>query len=118
MGSTMEDCVEGFKALCSPDASSHDSFQAPCVLDEFVYQSILNAENRRPIKIGILQESSHLPYSDSVKRAIAMTEKALKNLGFTVVPFFLTQDVWNSARDFAQSLQTNCLNDCLFEMLS
>lgn len=86
-------------------------------MDELVYNSLLNAQDRKKIKIGILQESSHLPYSDTVKRAIAMTEKALLNLGFSIVPFFLTQDVWNSAREFAQCLQTNCLYDQLIEEL-
>jgi hypothetical protein len=118
MGTTVDDCVEGFKALCTSRAARLDSFQAPSALDELVYNSLLNAPDRRQLKIGILQESSHLPYSDSVKRAIAITEKALVNLGFTLVPFFLTQDVWDSAREFSQCLKTNCLHDQLLELLT
>lgn len=107
----------GQQALSSQEASNLDSFQAPTSFNFSVYESILNSQDRRQIKIGILQESSHLPYSDAVKRAIGVAEKGIRDLGFTPVPFFLTEDVWTQAREFAQCLQTNCMNDQLFELL-
>jgi hypothetical protein len=42
----------------------------------------------------MLQESSLLPISDSIKRAMKLTSKALKEIGYNVVPYFLTDDVW------------------------
>lgn len=76
-------------------------------MNENLYLDIFSQNDLFTIKIGILQESSHLPYSETVKRAIESTEAAVKQLGFNIVPFFLTQDVWDSARDFIQSMRAN-----------
>ena len=42
-----------------------------------------------------------------MKRSISITEQELKKLGYDVVPFFLTHDVWNSARDYMQAFMAN-----------
>lgn len=48
-----------------------------------------------------------MPFSESVKRSIAITEKALRTRGFQVVPFFLTDEVWAEARDLMNAIQAN-----------
>jgi hypothetical protein len=35
-----------------------------------------------------------------MKRAMKETERRLREMGYEVVPFFLTDDVWNQGRDF------------------
>ena len=44
-----------------------------------------------------------------------MTESELKNLGYEVVPFFLTHDVWNQARDYMQTFQANGVTPEVFK---
>jgi len=46
------------------------------------------------IKIGMLQESPFLPSGSAVKRAMYQTEMTLRKQGYDVVPFFLTDEVW------------------------
>ena len=71
-------------------------------------------EGRNLIKIGILQESINLPLSDASKRAIKITEQKLRELGYLVVPFFLTDEVWQQARDFHMLLMANTYLKNLF----
>ena len=42
-----------------------------------------------------------------MKRAMKETERRLRELGYEVVPFFLTDDVWNQGRDFMFSSIAN-----------
>ena len=35
------------------------------------------------------------------------TKKALKELGYNVIPFFLTDEVWDNARDLVASMTAN-----------
>ena len=55
----------------------------------------------------MLQESPFQPYSDCMKRAMKETERRLRELGYEVVPFFLTDDVWDQGRDFLFSSLAN-----------
>jgi Asp-tRNA(Asn)/Glu-tRNA(Gln) amidotransferase A subunit family amidase len=59
------------------------------------------------VKIGILQESEHIPYSLSVVRALSETEANLRQLGYEIVPFILTKEVWDQARDIAVAAFVN-----------
>ena len=42
-----------------------------------------------------------------MKRAMKETERRLREMGYEVVPFFLTDDVWNQGRDFMFSSLRN-----------
>ena len=117
VGSTAEDCVSGFRALCSEPKDSISPDYLKVKMNEELYLDIISSDSPSTIKVGILQESSHLPYSDAVKRAISLTEEACKKLGFEVVPFFLTDEVWNTARDYIQWLRSNFTNQELFAEL-
>ena len=75
---------------------------------------MVGEEGRNQIKIGILQESISLPLSDATKRAIKITELKLRELGYLVVPFFLTDEVWQQARDFQMLLMANSYLKNLF----
>jgi hypothetical protein len=59
------------------------------------------------LKIGILKESSFLPCSDSVKRAMKIAEKAARDLGYDVVEFSYSQDVWRWSMDYQVGLLSN-----------
>jgi hypothetical protein len=100
IGSSVEDCVTGFKALCQEPKDSINPEYLKVKMDEIIYLETIGSTHPSSFKVGILQESSHMPFSDSVKRAIFLAENACKSLGFEIVPFFLTDDVWDTARDY------------------
>ena len=56
----------------------------------------MNPANFKKIKIGILDYSTFLGVSDSVKRAMTMAEEALKKLGYDVVPIKFDQKVFEN----------------------
>lgn len=68
-------------------------------------------------KVGILQESPFLPVSDATRRAVKETERALKTIGYNVVPFFLTNEVWDQARDYIMSMLSNGICPELFSQM-
>ena len=41
-----------------------------------------------------------MPLSVPMQRAMKETDRKLRQLGYDVVPFFLTDDVWDQQRDF------------------
>ena len=50
-------------------------------------------QDHSKIKIGVLTETDFLPVSNSVKRAIAISRKALENEGYQIVDVtFLPED--------------------------
>jgi Asp-tRNA(Asn)/Glu-tRNA(Gln) amidotransferase A subunit family amidase len=51
------------------------------------------------IKVGILKETPFLPVSDTVKRAIDMTKKALEDEGYQVVEFEITPEEFAFSRN-------------------
>jgi Asp-tRNA(Asn)/Glu-tRNA(Gln) amidotransferase A subunit family amidase len=51
------------------------------------------------IKVGILKETPFLPVSDTVKRAMQMTKKALEDDGYQVVEFEITPEEFAFARN-------------------
>ena len=52
-------------------------------------------------------ESAFLPMSDACKRALKMTEKALLELGYNVVPFYIEPEEFKEARDIFMSFVAN-----------
>lgn len=80
-----------------------------------MFNDVVCSYKLNQVKVGILQESPHLPFSTSVKRAMAITEKALVGLGYQVVPFFLTEEVWNQARDYMQAYLANGFSKTMFK---
>jgi Asp-tRNA(Asn)/Glu-tRNA(Gln) amidotransferase A subunit family amidase len=57
--------------------------------------------------VGILKETPFLPVSDSVKRAIDMTRKALEEDGYEVVEFDITPEEFKTARSTLIALVIN-----------
>ena len=55
----------------------------------------------------MLEESKFLPLSESAKRSMKMTEDALKDIGYQVVPFSLDDLTWRQANDFYVGLTSN-----------
>ena len=56
-----------------------------------------------------------MPTSDAVRRAIKETEKALRELGYNVVPFFLTDEVWDLGRELEMAMTANGIISDLME---
>ena len=67
------------------------------------------------VKIGILEESPFLPCTEPVKRAINIVKKGLREMGYNVVPFFLTDEVWDNARDLMAAMTANGICPGIFE---
>ena len=100
MASSADDLILGFKAQVGKSAIDLNPFMTPCPWNEQKFLQMTEEEERNKIKIGILQESINLPLSDATKRAIKKSEQKLRELGYLVVPFFLTDEVWQQARDY------------------
>ena len=91
------------KVFSDPNIHLLDSDAAPLPWNEEKHQEALSAKG----KIGILKESAFLPCSASVKRAMKLTEAALTELGYEVVPFSLDETTWRQAADFYVGMLTN-----------
>lgn len=48
-----------------------------------------------------------MPVSDSVKRAMKLSEDSLKELGYEVVPFVISKEMWKEFREIFMSLIAN-----------
>ena len=48
-----------------------------------------------------------MPVTNAVKRALAITEKALKDLGYEVVPFKMEANEWKKYRDIMFGMLVN-----------
>lgn len=64
-------------------------------------------QDKSKIKVGILKETPFLPVSKSTLRAMEITEKALKEEGYDVVPFDITPDEYSLARDSLVAMVVN-----------
>ena len=53
--------------------------------------------------------------SDAVRRAVKETERALRELGYNVVPFFLTDEVWDLGRELEMAITANGIISDLME---
>ena len=82
-----DDLVVGMKVFADPDVAKLDPFTAPCPWRDQDFVKVQDLQNIPKIKIGILKESSFLPCSASVKRAIKLAEKAVRDLGYDVVEY-------------------------------
>ena len=109
IASCVDDCILAFKAQEDIEISQKDPFQSSHVWNEEMFQEILTpgGDENQKIKIGMLQESPFLPSGSAVKRAMYQTEMTLRKQGYDVVPFFLTDEVWEQARDFMAAMEAN-----------
>ena len=64
-------------------------------------------KDTKKIKIGILNESSHIPVSQSVKRAMLIAEKALGDIGYQIVRFNIDDEFWTKGREFFMGMAAN-----------
>ena len=90
MGTSTSDLISCMKVFSDPDVHLFDSEAVPLPWNEEKHQEALNGK----VRIGILKESSFLPCSDAVKRAMNLTETALTELGYEVVPFSFDETTW------------------------
>ena len=96
MGNSVKDLVTGMRIFSEPEIHHRDPFLAPCPWNNAMFE---NAQTQKGVKIGILQESSFLPCSAAVRRAINMTKSALTSQGYEVVDFTLDQSDFRAACD-------------------
>ena len=74
------------KILFAKDVQYFDPLRCPVPFKQEDMDYVMNPANFKKIKIGMLDYSTFLGVSDSVKRAMLIAEKALKKLGYDVVP--------------------------------
>jgi len=86
--------LEVFKIQCVKDQHLRDPNIAPVPFNQGMLDKV--HEDHSKIKVGVLQEVPFLPVSKAVKRAIALSRKALEDEGYQIV------DVTFSAEDFAE----------------
>jgi len=104
---SIDDCILGLKVQLDSKAHEFDPLQPPQTWNQAKFEMASGEETIGQIKIGILQESPFLPVSDAVRRAMKETERSLKELGYLVVPYFLTDEVWKQGMDLMMSLVAN-----------
>lgn len=78
---------------------------APNVFNEQMFASTLNEKSK--IKVGIVTEIPFLPVSASVKRAIAMSRKALEELGYQVVDAPITPEHYAEAKKYLIAMMSS-----------
>ena len=61
--------------------------------------SVMEKGNIKKIKVGMLDYSSFLGVSKSVKRAMNMTKDALTKVGYEVVPIKFSDEIYEEVRD-------------------
>lgn len=98
MGISTQDLAIQAKILYAPDVQYFDPLKCPVPFKQEDMDYVMNPANFKKIKIGILDYSSFLGVSDSVKRAMKMAEQALKKIGYDVVPIKFEQKVFSDAR--------------------
>lgn len=107
MGLTTDDLVVGMKVFADPDVSKLDPFTAPSPWRDQDFLKVQDQQNIPKIKIGILKESSFLPCSASVKRAMKLAEKAARDLGYDVVEYSYPAEVWRESTDLFIGIMAN-----------
>lgn len=105
MGTSVNDLVIGMQLLSDPKIHHYDPFTAPSPWREEEFQEVQTTPGK--VKIGILTESSFLPVSKSVHRAMQLTEKALRELGYETVKMSLTEQEWRDAQDYFVLMTAN-----------
>lgn len=70
-------------------------------------EHMMNPYNIKKTKIGILDYSTFLGVSDSVKRAMKMTKDALEKIGYKTVPIKLPQSFYDDVRDTYMAMSGN-----------
>jgi Asp-tRNA(Asn)/Glu-tRNA(Gln) amidotransferase A subunit family amidase len=105
MGTTVSDLITGMKIFTDANIHHYDPFIAPSPWRDQEFLEVQNNKNK--IKIGVLQESGFLPCSNSVKRAMKLTEKALQDLGYEVVPFVIPEKSWDDSRNYLIGMLCN-----------
>ena len=105
MGSSVSDLVTGMKVFADTDIHHYDAIIPPTPWRD---NEFLQVQTNKPkIKIGILKESTFLPCSKAVKRAMKITEKALQDLGYEVVEIAFPQEIWEQGRNLIVSMLLN-----------
>jgi len=115
-GKSVPDLITQTKVLADPDIHEIDCLTTPAPWNEQLFADV--KQNPSKIRIGILEESPHLPVSAAVKRAIAETEAACRRLGYETVKFKFAAEDWDLMRDIFMCVAANELNKGTLKELS
>lgn len=97
-----DDCIEFFKLMATPGANKRDPFQSPSAFNQQMFDGVL--ANPAKVKVGIVTEIPFLPVSAAVKRAIAITRKALEDEGYEVVDYKIPGEDYDEAKGYLASM--------------
>ena len=104
LGKTAGDLEIGMKICCDPNLHLMDPLTTPMPFNEENFSRIQNPQG---MKVGMVTLDPFMPVTNSVKRALKMTEQALKEMGYEVVPFLITADEWRNYRDLLVGMFAN-----------
>lgn len=107
MGMSTDDLVVGMKVFADPDVAKLDPFTAPSPWRDQDFVKVQDLQNIPKLKIGILKESSFVPCSASVRRAMKLAEKAVRALGYDVVEYSYPEHVWRESTDLLIGILAN-----------
>ena len=105
MGKSVDDLIVGMKVQLDGEIHKFDPLTAPSPFKQHEFDQV--STDPKKIKIGILNESSLIPVSQSVKRAMVIAEKALGDLGYQIVQFNIDEDFWTRGREFFMGMAAN-----------
>ena len=84
LGKSAEDLEIAMRIFCDTNMHLMDPMTAPMPWNDKHFQSISKPTG---IKVGMMTLDPFMPVTKSVKRALSITEKALKDMGYELVPF-------------------------------
>lgn len=97
MGWTCSDLTACMKVSLDKNIHLLDPAIPPTPWNQAAFDDV--STNRSQHRIGILAENENLPISNGIKRALKITEQALRDLGYEVVEVKLDRSVWKAYMD-------------------
>jgi Asp-tRNA(Asn)/Glu-tRNA(Gln) amidotransferase A subunit family amidase len=104
MGKSSRDMTISMRVACDPNSHLLDPLMTPMAFNEENYKSI---QNPRGIKVGVVTLDPSMPITKASERAMEITKKALKDLGYEVVGFIINPEEWKLFRDILMNMFAN-----------
>jgi Asp-tRNA(Asn)/Glu-tRNA(Gln) amidotransferase A subunit family amidase len=79
-----------------------DPFIAPVPFNQEKFERVHTDKSN--IKVGFLKDVDYLPVSKSVKRAMAITRKALEDQGYQIVDVTIEKEIWIEGKELVIAL--------------
>mmetsp|Transcript_16028 Transcript_16028/g.24875 ORF Transcript_16028/g.24875 Transcript_16028/m.24875 type:complete len:479 (+) Transcript_16028:495-1931(+) len=113
MAKSIDDLVVGMRVQSNPTIHHLDPFTGPCPWNSETFTSVQKSggEGSPKIKVGLHYGNTMMPVSKSVRRALDLAKDKLTDLGYEVVPFEITEDMYKNCRDILLTIIANGVFD-------